>query len=144
MANRFLNVYFIPLPDPVGINNNITLHFVYDERGTPYLATPTINERVDELLLRVGSKQDVTVSFTHVLAAPADYQLRTAAAISALDYFKGDVSTLRHVDPSEFMSEDGQFKPRRVVTIAEVAVFDESSPDAEPTDTEIEDISDPF
>jgi hypothetical protein len=144
MADRFLNVYFIPLPDPLGIYENITLHFVYDERKTPYLATPTIDESVDKLLLRVGSKQDVTVSFTHVGTAPADHQIRTRAAISVLEHFKGDVPTLRHVDPSEFMSDDGKFKLMRAVTVAEVAVFDEPSPGAEPYDTEIEDISDPF
>lgn len=55
--NRFLNIYFVALPDPIGINKNITLHFVYDERRTPYLATPTINEQVDDLLLRVGGRK---------------------------------------------------------------------------------------
>lgn len=142
--NRFLNIYFVALPDPIGINRNITLHFVYDERRTPYLATPTINEQVDDLLLRVGGPQDVTISFTHLPAAPADYQVRTTAAVRVMEHFKGDVSALAPVTASEFVRDDEEFKPKRLVTIAEVAVYDGASTDTAPVDTELEDLTDPW
>ncbi|MGA5541294.1 hypothetical protein ACPCIR_05525 [Mycobacterium sp. NPDC051198] len=143
-AERYLNVYFIALPDPIGINKNVALHFVYDDRKTPYLATSTINERADLLLLRVGSKLDVTIGFTHVPAAPADYQLRSAAAVSALEYFKGDTTVLENVDPLNMSGNSDKFRPSRVITIAEVAVYEEVDGNAQQTETEIEDLADPL
>lgn len=138
-----INVYFIALPDPVAMPTNITMHFVYDERRTPYLATPTINVGAADLLLQVGGDDDVALSFTHVPAAPAEYQVRPAAAIAALEYFKRDTNEVKPVKPDDFNGPGGRFKAARIVTVAQVAVFDDSPPDAPPRDTELEDLSDP-
>lgn len=144
MTPRFINVYFVPLPDPIGISPNISLHFVYDERRTPYFATPAVDENPADLLLRVGSANDVAVSFTHVPTAPDDSQLRSAAALSALQYFRHEAPVVEEVDPGSLSRLNGEFRATRVITVAEIAVFDSTPADAPQVDTEIEDISDPL
>ncbi len=136
-------VYFIAMPDPIGIPKNVAMHFVYDERRTPYLVTPTIDENVADLLLRVGDHEDVALSFKHVPAAPADHQIRPAAALAALEHFKGDSEELQSVRPDSFNGPDGRFRAAKIVTVAEVAVFDDRPADAQPEDIDLEDLSDP-
>lgn len=140
---RALLVYFVTLPDPVVIPRNMALHFVYDERRTPYFATPAFNEDVASFLLRVGGPDDVALSFIQVPAAPGEYQIRFGAAVAALEFFKGDASAPELVKPDSFSGPDGRVRAARVVTVVQIAVFDDSSTDASPQDTELEDPSAP-
>ncbi|MCV7436531.1 hypothetical protein [Mycobacterium seoulense] len=144
-GERRLNIYCIALPEPVGIQQNVTLHFVYDERNTPYLKTPTINISPSDLLCRVGAMDDVVIKFTHVPTAPSDFLIRSAAAVAVFGHVTGETDAAKAVDPRQFIEDSGdKFKPSKIVSVAEVAVFDTVSAQTAPRETEIEDLTDPL
>jgi hypothetical protein len=144
-GERYLNVYFIALPEPVGIQHNVTLHFVYDERNTPYLKTPAINISPSDLLCRAGAKDDVVIKLTPVPTAPSHFLIRSAAALSVFAYVTGETHAVEPVNPIQFTKSSAEkFKATKAVTVAEVAVFDDVMPQTVPTEIEIEDLTDPL
>lgn len=142
---RYLNLYFVALPESVGIHHNVSLLFTYDERGTPYLRSPQINVEPSKLLLQGGSRDDVAIRFTHVATSAADSLVRLGAAVSVWAFATGDADAVEAVHPSDvFKSYADKFNGTKPVTVAEIAVFDHPVAADEIVEVELEDLSDPL
>jgi hypothetical protein len=152
-AGPRINVYFIPLPDPLPMPRDLTMLFQYDDRNTPYVAGLGRNPAgpVDLLLAGTGPLAVAVRLWMVPTYAIADL-MAMSAAVTVAEVVTGDSSHIAEVNPGALMEEQKISKPTGLISVAEVAAFttepidnrSEASPDQDAMEIEIDDLSDPL
>jgi hypothetical protein len=85
-----INVYFVPMPDPLPMPNGLTILFQYDDRNTPYVAGFARNPAGPiDLLLRATGPLDIAVRLWLVPSYAISDLMAMAAAVTVAEVVTG-------------------------------------------------------
>ena len=148
-----INVYFIPLPDPLPMPNKLTILFQYDERNTPYVVGLGRNSAGPvDLLLTANRPLDVAVQLWMVPSYATTDLMAMSAAASVAEVVTGKEQHITALNPGAVIEEQGITTPTSLISVAEVAVFTKEPINGQSDDIsnhgseeiEIDDLSDPL
>ena len=152
-AGLRINVYFIPLPDPMPIPRNLTILLQYDDRNTPYVAGFGRKPAGPvDLLLAATGPLDVAVRLWMVPTYAIADLMAMSAAVTVAEVVTGESEHITVVNPGGLIEEQGISKPTSLISVAEVAAFttepidnqSETPPDQDSKEIEIDDLTDPL
>jgi hypothetical protein len=146
-----ISVYFIPLPDPLPMPQDLTMLFQYDDRNTPYVAGLGRKPAGPVDLLLGAGPLDVAVRLWMVPTYAVTDLMAMSAAVTVAEVVTGESQRIMSVDPGALIKDQGISNPTSLISVAEVAAYtaepvNPSGPVMEesPEEIEIDDLTDPL
>jgi len=139
-------IYYVTLPDPLGMPNGLLFRFQYDERELPYVSAVGRAPQTAVGMLAGGGPFDVSLRLWQVPSRALAEIAAMSAAVEVAEVGTGVREHVRNVDFADLLAQQGD-KPTSVMTVAEIATYSERLLDAdegEPVDVALDDLTDPL